>query len=159
MKIFAGVIGLVILLGGLWQYQKSRQEILPSTETTSAIPMRESAPEKVSIPSSHPAFSWSFSAAGEDERFNAPLTRVMLVWGGNRHDLGVYMGTCAEFDTYNDDLQDGEITGALCWWAGAGDELGVFYEKDGYVVKRGEQQEPSAEDQGFRGNFTVLKAL
>jgi hypothetical protein len=101
-----------------------------------------------------PSFEWRFESAGENEQISAPLTRVTLVANGTMYEVGTFTGSCSELK--QEQLTEGELTAALCWWAGAGDELGVFQVDKKFVLKRGEQQEPTAETAPFRGNFTTL---
>jgi hypothetical protein len=106
------------------------------------------------------AVTWKFdtvSAATDDGM--PQKTKVTVTWDGTSHDAGIYEGTCAEIDGSNGTLSDGEVSGALCWFAGAGDEIGVFEEGAGFVLKHGEQQEPAGEGGAFRGNFKVLMSL
>ena len=99
-------------------------------------------------------FSWKFEQAAE--KGGAPQTTVMLMHDTESRKIGTYAGSCAEIATEN--LQPGQVSGVLCWFAGGGDEIGVFEEGGEYVVKVGQQEESSAESDGFRGNFeTVLE--
>jgi len=104
-----------------------------------------------------PALSWRFETietAGDDL---APRTKVALIADGDVYDMGAYAGSCSEVAREN--LLPGEVAAVLCWWAGAGDEIGVFKEGGSYAVKRGVQEEPTAESEGFRGNFVTLTEL
>lgn len=103
-----------------------------------------------------PTISWEFAEEGEDE-FGAPVTRVFVVANGNRSDLGTSLGSCSELSS--EQFQESQVSGALCWWAGAGDEYGVFEEQGGLVVKKGIQEESTAESEGFRGQFDSLFML
>ncbi len=103
--------------------------------------------------------AWKFEQVSEDKETGAIKTKVTVTWDGTSHDAGTYEGSCAEIDGSNGTLSDGEVSGALCWYAGAGDEIGVFSENGTFVLKHGEQQEPSGEGEGFRGNFKVLMSL
>jgi hypothetical protein len=106
------------------------------------------------------AVSWKFETVAEAKDDGTPQkTKVTVTWDGTSHDAGTYEGSCAEIDGSNGSLSDGEVSGALCWFAGAGDEIGVFSENGAFVLKHGEQQEPSGEGEGFRGNFKTLLSL
>lgn len=101
-------------------------------------------------------YTWRYEEVAASE-FDAPQTRVFLDTSSGAHDLGVYTGSCADIPAEN--LLQGEITGVLCWWAGGGEELGVFKEGNSYFVRKGVQEESSAESEGFRGNFETLFIL
>ncbi|MES2994565.1 MAG: hypothetical protein V4681_00815 [Patescibacteria group bacterium] len=94
-------------------------------------------------------FSWKFEDAGEKD--GAPQTTVTLMHGTESKKVGTYTGSCAELAAEN--LQPGQVSGVLCWFAGGGDEIGVFEEGGEYVVKVGQQEESTAESNGFRGDF------
>jgi hypothetical protein len=162
MKNTIIVVLLLALAGGAYYVYSGKEvpsmietpnENMP-TETTGA----NTVPNEQASLGKH-AVSWKFDSVGEDKNTGAQMTKVTVTWDGTSHDAGTYMGSCAEIDGTNGTLQAGEVSGALCWWAGAGDEVGVFNEGGTYVLKHGEQQEPSAESQGFRGNFKTLITL
>ncbi len=102
-----------------------------------------------------PAIAWEFEDAGEVE--GIPQTRVKAFIDGTIHELGVSQGSCAEIATEN--LQENQVSGSLCWYAGAGDEYAIFLENERYVVKKGVQEEPTAESAGFRGDFETVLSL
>lgn len=93
-------------------------------------------------------FTWSFETNDEGD---TPRTKVTLQHAGETKEIGTYNGSCSEIAAEN--LQENQVSGVLCWWAGAGDEIGVFKEGGEYVVKVGVQEESTAESEGFRGNF------
>ncbi len=98
--------------------------------------------------------SWDFIDAGEKD--GIPYTRVML----NGHHVGDYQGSCYEV-TANGGVDDkslltGQISAAQCWFAGGGDEIGVFGNEDGGVdVMVGALEEPIEGSAGFRGDFEL----
>lgn len=98
-------------------------------------------------------FSWEFRES--EEKDDVPQTRVSLVHEGKPTIIGTYAGSCSAIAAK--DLQANQVSGALCWYAGRGDEIGVFREGNKYVVKAGVQEESTVDSEGFRGNFkTVL---
>jgi len=133
----------VILVGGYVVYQGLRDT--PKT------------PEVVEeVTSSDVTFA--FDPAGADES-GAPKTTVSVVWGGKSYDAGTYQGNCFSIAESAWELAPGEETGAICWWAGSGTEIGVFLEGNDLAVKRGFIEEGSAEVEGSRGSFTTLFLL
>lgn len=149
----AAILGIIVLSGGYyWYSQNGELSMLQETDQQASAP---SAP----IPAKH-SVTWKFETVAEAKDDGTPQkTNVTVTWDGSSHDGGTYEGSCAEIDGSNGTLQDGEVSAALCWFAGAGDEIGVFEENGGYVLKHGEQQEPSGEGAGFRGNFKTLITL
>jgi hypothetical protein len=101
-------------------------------------------------------FSWRFDTTESDDGL-LPRTHVALITNGDVYNAGMYAGHCSEILSEN--LLQNEISGVLCWWAGAGDELGVFREGDQYILKRGTQEEPTAESEGFRGDFQQIAVI
>lgn len=138
--VIAALVCTAIILGYLW-FAATRPAHAPAESPGGAVPQ---------------AYSWRFESAGEDASISAPKTRVILVADGVSYDGGTYYGNCREMDS--SELATGEHTAAMCWWAGYGDEVGVFVEDGKTVLKHGEHMEPTAETPPFRGNFmTVLE--
>jgi hypothetical protein len=103
------------------------------------------------------AISWRFVSNGFDEQIYGETTNVTLLVGGQSYDAGTYNGSCWELGKDTDPLLEGEISGIQCWFAGGGDEVGVFAQKGGYVVRHGYLEEPQGDGTpGMRGNFTQL---
>lgn len=114
-----------------------------------------------------PSLEWEFAPAGGDPETGAYKTSVALFVDGERRELGVYTGSCSVLGGEESlrSLVEGEVTGVICWFAGGGDELGVFYENNAYVVKKGVIEEGplvrdpdalTAEEPGLRGRFETL---
>jgi hypothetical protein len=105
---------------------------------------------------------WSFESQPQQNEADAPRTKVTLTLGDKTYDAGTYEGTCSEVGegaSASLPLQENEVAAAFCYYAGAGDEIGIFSEGNGYVLKHGEYQEPSGEGAEFRGNLTTLVNL
>lgn len=115
-------------------------------------------PEKTQI-------TWVLEKAGEDKETGAPLTRVKVDFKGEinkGYDAGVYTGNCFEIAKSEWELLENEISGVICWWAGGGDEIGIFKEDDKLVIEHGTLSAggPATEDEpaipNFRGDFEKL---
>jgi hypothetical protein len=106
-----------------------------------------------------PTVSWTFEKSGDQDL--SPQNKVTLTFNGKNIEVGTYAGLCVPLEAPVGDsgLLPGEVSGVLCWWAGGGDEIGVFKEGDGYVVKVGAQDEGDAQSAGFRGDFKTLMKL
>lgn len=104
-------------------------------------------------------YEWQFSEVGTDENTGAPRTSVTLLSGGKVYSAGTYEGSCSEIEKSSWELQSGEKTGVICWFAGGSSEIGVFEEGGKTVVKMGELSEGDAETPGFRGNFQTIFEL
>ena len=109
------------------------------------------------------AYTWQFENLGENPDTHGDMTKVTLTSGGKTYDAGTYQGSCAEIGAQGGvdgtGLVAGEVSGAQCWFAGGGDEIGVFSENGKLVIKRGQLEEPQGEGGAFRGNFTTLLSL
>lgn len=103
-----------------------------------------------------PEVAWRFVTEGEGT-YGAPISRVFVSVNGTETDLGTTTGNCS--DIAPEQLLPDEISGALCWWAGGGAEFGVFKAGAGYELRKGAQEEGTAESEGLRGGFKVLQEL
>lgn len=103
------------------------------------------------------SYAWTFTDNGYNEATYANSTNVTLTVNGKIYNIGTYNGSCSELGS--EALDSNQITGVLCWWAGAGDEIGIFTENGKLVVKHGDHEEPTAESEGFRGNFETILDL
>jgi hypothetical protein len=98
-------------------------------------------------------FAWTYQTV-ENRDTGEIKTKVFLNTKSKKYDTGTYAGTCTQIKSSN--LVEGEVSAVLCWYAGFGDEIGVFKDPQGYTIKHGEVQEGSGEDKGFRGNFVEI---
>ena len=136
MKYILVAVLVVAAGAGFWWY---------THQGTVSVPAQGAQPSNM---------RWQFVDAGTDEATGAPKTTVYLAYNETKKEVGTYIGSCSNVQA--EVLQQNEIMGALCWFAGSGDELGVFKEGDTYVVKHGEQSEGNEVEVGFRGNFKTL---
>lgn len=97
--------------------------------------------------------TWDVVDTGLDEATGASQSEVGAIIDGTRYSAGTYNGTCSDTGLI---LDANQIAGILCWFAGGGDEIGVFEEGGRLVIKRGEHGEPTAESPAFRGNFVTI---
>lgn len=105
-------------------------------------------------------YEWTFAPAGGNSMNGAYMNTVTLTVDGQAHDVGTYEGNCTVLGANASwALMTNELTGVICYFAGAGDEVGVFAEGAGYVVKHGTLNEGSAEIPGTRGSYTTLFSL
>ncbi len=127
-----------------------------------SVDMQPKAPIRADAP---PPLTWVFTEALPDESLSMPRTRVALRVGCSQGETqcsertieaGTFAGLCSVIEQPE---SEHELTGVLCWFAGAGDEVGVFEENGALVLKKGELGEPTAETEGFRGNFTTITTL
>jgi len=106
-------------------------------------------------PTPQPTFSWQLAPSGENE------TAVTLIMDGQKIEAGKYEGSCAVIggNSSSWSLLPEEVTGVICYFAGGGQEIGVFLEDGSYILKNGVVEEGDAETPGFRGQFKILKKL
>lgn len=104
-------------------------------------------------------YEWSFQNMGTEEDTGASITAVTLRADGVTHEIGTYQGDCFVIEGSDWEYQEHEVSGAICWFAGGGSEIGVFNENGSRVVKVGDLDEGSAETAGVRGNFRTVVEL
>lgn len=141
------LIALVLVVIGFVLMRQKAQAPAPEGEV--ATTTVETAGERT--------FSWRFDTDESGDGL-APRTQVDLIASGDVYDAGVYAGSCTEIAKEN--LLAGEVSGVLCWWAGGGDEIGVFRDEDNnYFLLHGVQEEGTAESDGFRGDFKQIAEI
>lgn len=123
------------------------------TTPTSTLQTRDVAAPAVSGP-----FAWRFTDLGEDST-GTLQTKVRLQTSAKTYDVGTFPGSCSDIQASSWKKLGGEITGAICWWAGGGKEIGLFSENGKLVAKVGDLYEGSAETPGVRGNFQMLLTI
>jgi hypothetical protein len=109
--------------------------------------------------SRHMTPSWQITENGTDDSSGAPKSKVALTINGSTHQLGTYVGTCSEISASAWTLLEYETSGVICWWAGGGQEIGLFEDSKGLTVRVGDLDEGSDETPGVRGNFRTLVEL
>ncbi len=114
-------------------------------------------------PTDPEAYSWTIIPFGEDPSGN-PKMAVTLKVKGRSYPAGVYTGTCkvvgnSERGIGGEFRNENEITRVQCWYAGAGDEIGVFQEKNDVVLMKGELGEGVGDSPMFRGNFRAITTI
>lgn len=106
--------------------------------------------------------TWRLEDAGETD--NIPYTNVKVMVNGSTYDMGKFQGSCAEIGASGgvdgQGLLAGEISAVQCWYAGGGDEIGVFAQEDGgYDIMVGSLDEGIEGGEGFRGDFEIVHTL
>lgn len=137
------VVGLIVL--GAVGYLVMNRSIAPA-------PAAEEMVAKVA----DPVFAWELSEAPEVE--GIPQTMVALSVNGVVHPVGTYAGSCAQIGESggidSKGLLAGELSAVQCWFAGGGDEIGVFAVEDGtFEVLEGALDEGTEGSGMFRGDF------
>ena len=102
--------------------------------------------------------SWKFENRGEVD--GMPQTNVDVMLNGTTYSMGNFTGTCSEVKENGGidgtGLLAGELSAVQCWFAGSGDEIGVFAHEDGgYQIMVGELGEGDEGRAVFRGNFEI----
>jgi hypothetical protein len=110
----------------------------------------------------HASIAWRFADAGETD--GVPRTSVTVAIDGTVHAVGSFAGSCSELGASGGidgkGLLAGELSAAQCWFAGGGNEIGVFANEDGgYDVMVGDLSEGESGAGVFRGDFKVRAAL
>lgn len=100
---------------------------------------------------------WEFGI--KDAGTGTMMREVSITYKGVKRVVGTYPGACSIVEDSSWPLLENELTGVICWFAGAGTEVGVFYEDGVRVVKVGSLEEGTAETEGSRGGFETAFAL
>lgn len=154
-KIIAGIAIVLVLVAASWL-------IYSKTETSGTLTSPQTDSQQAGDTSKKPGkatpyFDWKFTAADEHVDTGAPKTQVTLLSNDHAYDVGTYLGSCSRIVSAN--LVTGEIDGVLCWFAGGGDEVGIFKEGDTFVVKKRQVDEGTAETPGTPTAFTTIVQL
>lgn len=145
----------VVILAGIWYAVVGK----PASVKAPADNEQEEALELGAAVGDQPSFLWEFSPVAGNNETGAPRTRVTLSIGEDEREIGTYDGSCLVINGSSWPLAEGERTGVICWFAGGGDEVGVFYENGTYVVKHGYLEEGTEGEEGMRGNYETLFSL
>ena len=147
----AGIVALALV--GLGYFIVTNRAQAPAASTENDEAMLEAEGEEATH-----TFQWSFAIVGGNPTTGADKSQVTLTHNGESKVVGTYEGHCSVVGepTTAWPLVANELTGVICYWAGAGDEVGIFYENGNYVVKHGTLEEGSAEVEGSRGNYETL---
>lgn len=108
-------------------------------------------------PNDKVSVAWKIEPLGVDGPGKAEVTAII---NGQEHLVGTFPGTCAEIGSEGSAVSElltaeGEVAGVTCYYAGSGDEIGIFKTDTGLSIRTGEIAEPTAESPEFRGNFTT----
>lgn len=162
------IIGVAVMAGLGYMAFKPQSLKAPTSQTATTTQ---------TVPGDHPevehgandgagdrdiAISWRFTSAGEVQ--TTPYTNVVVVINGTAHDMGKFVGSCSELGA-NGGIDGkgqliGELSAAQCWFAGGGQEIGVFAHEDGGVdIMVGELGEGEEGAGIFRGNFKVKNSI
>ncbi len=144
-RILGLIAALGLLLGAWWYVHTASVSPQPEQETSMAT----------STPTTQ--WQWIFDPAGADAT-GTPKTNVILRNGDTSYAIGTFLGSC--FDVSQSDWKllekEGEFAGAICYFAGRGNEIGVFSEGGKALIQVGDVDEGDAEHPPVRGNFKTL---
>ena len=145
-------LGIIILAGIAWYMWGGAGQKVADTSPDNAPLSGKIVP------------NWKFESQGVDETIGAERTKVTLILGDTTYDAGTYNGSCAEIGATGGvdgkGLVAGEVSGVQCWFAGGGDEVGLFSKDGTLTLQHGELGEPQGDGTGaFRGNFKTLLTI
>ncbi len=176
LTILIAVLGLIVVGGGA--YVAMNPEVL-STETDDGMQTEAGDHQEVDheadegsrkekgwielessqMGTAKTSISWKFIDMDFDAN-NTPHTEVTAIVNGKSYVVGTFQGSCSEVGASGGvdgkGLLAGELSAAQCWFAGGGDEIGVFAHEDGgYQIMVGSLEEPIEGGAGFRGDFKI----
>lgn len=140
--------------------------VVSTSSTQGAVAALQQMPQGTQQAASHGKISinWKFTSAGEKD--GIPYTKVTAVLSFKEYDAGTYAGTCSEIGANNQNgidgkgLLPGELSGVQCWYAGGGDEVGLFAHEDGgFDLLAGQLGEGEEGSPFFRGNFKTITTI
>jgi hypothetical protein len=99
--------------------------------------------------------AWKIEELGEDENF-VPTASVGLEVKGKSYEVGKFSGNCFVIEESEWELLENELSGVICWWAGSGEEVGVFHENGVLEIRKGKLEEGGEGDENFRGDFLKI---
>lgn len=153
-RVIIAVLVILAIGGGYYYYTRQPKAVsMTSQNATTSAPTGKIVPK------------WGFTNVPQSQESNPPQTKVTLTLGDKTYDAGTYAGSCSEIGESGGvdgkGLLAGELSGIQCWYAGGGDEVGLFAEEDGSMtIMHGDLDEPNGEgSQGLRGNFKALMTL
>lgn len=169
------IIAIVLALGG-GAYVATHPEVLHMETSQSATTTDEAHVQ--TTPGDHPEVDHSasegISLSATDihwkldkkaEKDGVPQTLVSVQVGETVHEVGTFEGSCSMIDAKGGvdgkGLLAGELSAVQCWFAGGGDEIGIFAKEDGGAeVMVGGISEPDGEGAvGTRGNFKIQTGI
>ena len=108
------------------------------------------------------SIEWNLTSAGEVD--GMPYTNVAVYINGGINQVGKFLGSCSEIGATGGvdgkGLLAGELSAVQCWFAGGGNEIGVFAHEDGGVdIMVGELGEGEEGAGVFRGDFSVKNSI
>lgn len=141
----------VALLGGAGYIAMNPEVLHAPVNDTAKEDNGAATTEKSSI-------AWRLESAGETE--GMPYTNVTAVINGKAYDMGKFIGSCSEIGANGGidgkGLLAGELSATQCWFAGGGNEIGVFASEDGgFEIMVGELSEGEEGSGMFRGGFSI----
>ncbi|MES2014359.1 MAG: hypothetical protein V4437_00900 [Patescibacteria group bacterium] len=153
--LIVGGIGYVALKPQMTQ--NAQESVAANTNTSANTNTTPSQENRIK----EPVISWKFEAAAEKD--NVPYTNVSVTVNGTAHAVGSFQGSCSQVGASGGvdgkGLLAGELSAAQCWFAGGGDEVGVFATEDGGLeVMTGVLSEGEEGAGVVRGNFTIETA-
>lgn len=163
-KISYSVIVLIIVaLAGYFLYQKNKAGEGQSLPVSDISPSSVTPVEKTAFTAALPMYVWQLTAV-EANASDIPRTAVVITVDGALHPVGMYDGSCnvlqaGQTGIGGEQADANEITRIQCYYAGSGDEVGIFIENGKTVVKTAELSEGGEDDAPFRGNWKVVTTL
>jgi len=153
-----GLIGVLVILAilaagrGYYFYSKNGVSA-PATSTATTTESSSNDTTRVA------QVSWVIEDI-TDGTMDVPKSKVSIRFEGAAPRLvGTYDGSCAEIAGSSWTLLPGEKSGVICYYAGGGNEVGVFEVDGKLVVKEGVLDEGSAEVAGTRATTKTLFQL
>jgi len=157
LKIAIGILLLVGVIVGVYVFT-SKQVAAPVTTVEKPEKVQATSTPVLSKLVAHD-ISWKIIET-ETNAYGTPHAEISVTIDGVEKVVGTYPGICHEMTASGGidgtGLVEGELAAVQCYWAGGGDEIGVFENGTGTVIKIGEMNEGTSQTLFFRGNFKAI---
>lgn len=137
MRISIAIIAAAVIVAGGWIWYERTHE------NAAVAPLQEE-------------FDWSFVDDSTPAPDAIPTTDVSLKIAGVEVPLGGYEGDCFSVAGSEADLLDNEVSGAICFYNGKGEEIGVFQQGTNLTLMQGQVSGDSTSTLS-RIDFVALK--
>lgn len=160
------LVAFIVAVVGFGVYAVMHPEVFQKSVTTTeeGAPVEEGAAtaETAATTDWEKSITWHLTDAGEVDAM--PRTKVSVTIAGTTYDAGTYTGSCTEIGANGGvdgtGLLAGELSAVQCWFAGGGDEIGIFAHEDGgFDILVGGLSEKEAGQGLFRGDFVVKQSV
>ncbi len=142
------LIVALLILGGAYFYTSRNKQVASQDKVVAPATVMEPANKDI---------TWSYEDMGTNKDTWATSTKVTVTVWDKSYNVGTYAGSCAPRS--HDGFGKDEVSGITCWWAGGGDDIGVFNTDGKVTIQHRTLDEGTAESSGIIGNFETVISI